>query len=253
MFVYTTCTDCGGLLHTTDGDTVHLGCTPRLTRVEQLAELWLKAVETEDAETEARLQSEIDELDSRPPRLLDAAVKYAGWGWPVFPLKAQSKQPAIKSAHKGDPPGTPPCHGECGHEGHGLYDATTNEAVIRQWWLRYPNANIGLPTGLAFDVIDVDAPKPEQPVPGAIACAELLAADLIPDVHGRVCSARGGMHLYVEPSGDGNKAGIRTGIDYRGKGGYVVAPPSVLAGRRAYSWISKPSPVITGTGGTHGG
>jgi Bifunctional DNA primase/polymerase, N-terminal len=247
---YTTCRDCGGLLWATNNDTVHPLCTPKPTKVERLAEQWLEAVEAGDAAREAELQSAINELDNRPPRLREAALLYASWGWPVFPLSVRGKMPLLRNIHKDDPPDTPRCRGECGQEGHGLYDATADTATITRWWTNQPRANIGLPTGHAFDVIDVDVPKKGQPIPGAIALAELHRLDVIPDSHGQVATGSGGLHIYITATGDGNKAGIRPGVDYRGLGGYVVAPPSTL-GRpgRSWSWIHKPSPVITAAAG----
>lgn len=247
MIALTTCRDCGGLLHITNDDTVHPLCTPKPTKAERLAIKWLIAVETVDTSLEAELQNQIDELDNRTPRLCDAALLYASWGWPVFPLTARRKMPALPNIHKGDPPGTPRCYGDCGREGHGLYDATTDANTIRRWWTNQPRANIGLPTGRAFDVIDIDVPKKDQPIAGAIAFTELLDLDVVPDSHGQVATSSGGLHLYIRATGDGNKAGIRPGIDYRGLGGYVVAPPSTLGGGgRSWSWIHKPSPAIAG-------
>ena len=40
--------------------------------------------------------------------------------------------------------------------GHGLHDTTTDLDLIRAWWTANPRANIGLRTGLSFDVIDLD-------------------------------------------------------------------------------------------------
>ena len=77
MFIYTTCGDCGGLLHTTDGDTVHPLCTPQPTRIERLATLWLDAVERGYYIRAQELEAQIDELNNRPPRLREAALKYA--------------------------------------------------------------------------------------------------------------------------------------------------------------------------------
>jgi hypothetical protein len=46
----------------------------------------------------------------------------------------------------------------------------------------------------------------------------------------------GGVHRFVRATGRGNGQRIAPGLDYRGRGGYVVAPPSVVEGRR-YTWL----------------
>lgn len=226
MIVYSTCKDCGGLLHVTSpDDTVHPTCTPKPTKVERLAQDWLTAVEAGDTAIADGIEQLITELDARPPRLLDAALLYASWGWPVFPLRAHQKRPATRNGFK---------------------DATIDPERIRAWWTRHPDSNIGLPTGHAFDVIDVDVPD------GVDSLLELRAQDN--EVHGQVSTSSGGTHFYITPTGDGNATRFMPGVDYRGCGGYVVAPPSNL-GRpgRAWTWVHHPSPVITGVGNVHAG
>lgn len=227
MFLYTTCRDCSGLLHVTEaGQDVHPGCRPRRTRIERLTQEWLAAIESQDSARELALQAEIDEHDRQPPRLLNAALAYAARGWPVFPLRTGEKRPATRNGFK---------------------NATTDSERIRAWWTRHPDHNIGLATGHDFDVIDVDVPK------GVASYMELLAdtdpatsVGTLPDVHGQVATASGGIHLYIPATGDGNRAGILPGIDYRGLGGYVVAPPSTLGELgRSWSWVIKPSPTLT--------
>jgi len=215
VLIHSTCRDCGGSLLVTDNDTVHPLCEPQPTNIERLTQAWLLAVENNDTTREADLEARIDELQNRPPRLREAALAYAGWGWPVFPLKPQSKVPATRNGFK---------------------DATTNLERIDTWWKRHPNSNIGLPTGNAFDVIDFDPPD------GARSFAKM--SDDLPDIHGQVCTASGGIHLYVKPSGDGNATRIAPGVDWRGTGGYVVAPPSTLGDNRSWSWTHRPSPAI---------
>jgi Bifunctional DNA primase/polymerase, N-terminal len=223
VIIYTTCRDCGGLLHVTNHDTVHPLCEPKPTRIERLTQEWLAAAEADDLEQEALLRKQIDEHDQRPPRLLEAALAYAQWGWPVFPLKPSSKQPA-----------TP----------HGFKNATTNPRHITAWWTKYPDANIGLPTGHAFDVIDIDVP---DGLP-----TERILREQDGEVHGVVTTASGGTHYYVTPNGLGCLTRWQPGADYRGAGGYVVAPPSRIDPSHAWTWQHPPSPLITGRGDTHG-
>jgi hypothetical protein len=115
----------------------------------------------------------------------------------------------------------------------GFKDATTEHATVRGWWQRIPQANIGLPTGHGFDAIDIDGPAGYQ------SAADLREEGILPAVLlGKAYTPRGGRHLYVPPTGDGNATKFRPGLDYRGIGGYVVAPPSLHTetGKR-YDWI----------------
>ncbi|MDQ3640430.1 MAG: bifunctional DNA primase/polymerase [Actinomycetota bacterium] len=161
--------------------------------------------------------------------LLDAALDYARRGWPVFPLVPKGKLPVIPSAHER---GEPPCRAECGREGHGLYDATTDEATIRRWWGHWPRANIGVRTGVAFDVVDIDGQEALDALNAYRSGGPITWG---PEV---VTGGRG-WHLWHLPSGAGNRAGLLGAhIDYRGAGGYVVAPPSVHPSGERYVWAA---------------
>lgn len=176
-----------------------------LDRFEQLATL----ADQRHAAREARL--------ARPAALAEAALWYARQGWPVFPLQPRGKKPY---------PGS-----------RGLHDATTDTDQVGIWWTDRPASNIGLATGHVFDVIDVDGP------PGFASLADLREDGMIPPVLGKVWTPAGGRHLFVAPTGDGNAAGLRPGVDYRGLGGYVVAPPSVHPNGGRYEWMQPFTPV----------
>jgi hypothetical protein len=66
--------------------------------------------------------------------MLDYALRYIALGWPVLPLKG--KVPLNE---------------------HGSKDATLNPDQAREWWEKWPDANIGIATGLRFFVVDIDA------------------------------------------------------------------------------------------------
>ena len=155
----------------------------------------------------------VDDLDQRPQVSLEAAALwYAQQGLHVFPLSPGSKIPFKGTG--------------------GFKDATTDDFIINAWWGEHPDANIGIATGHLVDVIDIDG------LPGQtsrLAHWDMLTA--IPDL-GCVSTPRpGGMHIYVPATGRGNKAGLLPGIDYRGAGGYVVAPPSTNDQGR-YTWLA---------------
>jgi hypothetical protein len=148
------------------------------------------AVDTAQAADEARLGA----LGA----LAGAAAWYAAQGIPVFPCRPGAKRPATR---------------------HGLHDATCDPAQVAAWWAATPAANIGVPTGVAWDVIDTDGP---------VGCA----AFGLDDLHEAGLTLLGwastphGWHYLVPPTGGGNRAGILPGVDYRGTGGYVIVPPS---------------------------
>jgi hypothetical protein len=134
---------------------------------------------------------------------LAASLAYALAGVYVFPLAPRSKVPLIPARNGG----------------HGLHDATTDLDVIRSWWQVHPTANLGLRTGLGFDVIDLDCEA-------AIDALEEARAGREPP-QGPVVRTGHGFHWYVKSTGVGNRAGILPGVDFRGRGGYVLGPPSV--------------------------
>lgn len=241
MTVYSTCRSCGGVMEVTRLEQYwHPQCppapTPHEAKLDELGEM-VKAVmcgNAYDADKIDRLAGECTAYEDAPPRLGQAALTYAAWGWPVFPLR-----PIGCQCYRGEEcrdyckcpkkPATP----------NGFKDATCDRNQILTWWNAQPLYNIGLATGISFDAIDVDTDKG-----GAQSWAALRLKPDLPDIHGRVLTQSGGFHCYVEVSGSGNRAGILPGIDYRGRGGYVVAPPSRIDATHRWSWSVYPSPRI---------
>lgn len=193
------------------GQLTHPCC--QQTEEELAARAFVDAIQRGDQGEANRLEAVVDKV-VEPPSLGSVALWYASVGWPVLPLREGQKLPATK---------------------HGLNDATTNVEEITSWWSSNPRFNIGVRSGVMFDVIDID---------GEIGMRSLseLGDDVLPDIHGKALTPRG-IHYFVEATGSGNRAGVRPGIDYRGVGGFVVAAPSVVDGKR-YSWAIKPSPAI---------
>lgn len=218
--VLSTCRDCHELMQVVyPSEYVHPCCTPQPSVMESLTTGWLTCIEAGDEESAKLTEQEMAERDARPPNLPMAAIAYARWGWPVFPLQPGTKEPATKN---------------------GFLDATTKVSWVKKWWERNPQYNIGLRTGINFDVFDVD------PDHGGIP-SFMEVIHKTPDAHGVVVTASGGIHLYLKATGKGNRSGWLPGLDYRGKGGYVVAPPSTLGERhRSWSWLCVPSPEIKG-------
>lgn len=224
MRAFTSCAGCGEYLRfLSPHDDTHALCQDPRRAERGQEKAFLAAVMAGDDRAADALADALDTRAQAPPRLLDAALAYAAWGWPVFPLHPASKVPLTR---------------------HGFHDATIDPARIHGWWRATPSANIGLPTGTLFDVIDIDFR-----VPGTWArWLALQDAPSLPPVHGMVSTASSGLHLYVHTEGAGNTANVAPGIDYRGHGGYVVAPPSRLDGTHRWEWWCYPSPFIKDRG-----
>jgi hypothetical protein len=139
------------------------------------------------------------------------ALWYAKLGFRVIPLKERSKEPLIA-----DWPNK----------------ATTDEATIRGWWAKWPKANIGLATGRYGDgyfcVLDFD------PRNGGDWYGEAGPETLPPTwvVH----TGGGGRHYYYRTRELLRGAKLEAGVDLKGEGGYVVAPPSIHPEGGPYVW-----------------
>ncbi len=158
--------------------------------------------------------------------LLRAALRYAAIGWPVFPCRPGAKVPAIPAAHGRGDPARLMCHGECGREGHGFRDATTDPAVIRARWARWPLANVAIATGVPGpDVLDVDKKADGN---GFAALNKLIRTGLVAGASALVRTRSGGLHLYFAGTSQGCHSLPRHFVDFRSAGGYVIAEPSYV-------------------------
>jgi DNA-binding transcriptional ArsR family regulator len=148
--------------------------------------------------------------------MLAAALAYAEAGLPVFPLKPGTKAPAT---------------------GDGLKSATCNPATVRAWWERWPNANVAIRTGepAGLVVLDVDTQHG-----GAGTLGKLEREHGLLPVTAKTLTGGGGSHYLFRHPGEElrNSAGkLGPGLDVRGDGGYIVAPPSVHENGRVYKWL----------------
>jgi hypothetical protein len=141
---------------------------------------------------------------------LDFALAYAQAGYRVLPLRL--KIPLTE---------------------HGAHDATTDDATLRAWWDRWPDANIGM-TLDTLVVVDID-PRNGGDV------------DTLPHPLPETCYAKtggGGWHyLYRACNGTKYPGTLGAGIDVKhGAGAYIVVEPSVHASGDKYTWLDESEP-----------
>jgi hypothetical protein len=149
----------------------------------------------------------------------DAALRYAAAGWPVFPCRPDNPRcPHVEKCRVCKTPLT----------GHGFQDATTDPAVIRAWWARWPGANVGIATGAPGpDVLDVDVKADGN---GFGALNRLKRAGLLAGAEALVRTRSGGLHIYFAGTAQSCHALPRHHLDFKAAGGYVLAPPSAVHG-----------------------
>ena len=124
---------------------------------------------------------------------------------------------------------------------NGLSNASTDSKLIRLWWKKWPKANVAIVLGKASGnnfVIDVDI-KPDKGKHGdeSLLKWEAQHGDFPNTVH--AVTGSGGLHYWFhfdDVDQYKNKVDAINGIDIRGDGAYVVAPPSVYEDGRVYRW-----------------
>jgi hypothetical protein len=164
--------------------------------------------------------------------VLEHALGYAERGWAVFPLfEIQEGRCACEKSDctsQGKHPRVP----------GGLKSATLEAETIRQWWKKWPDANIGIATGRVSGLLVVDVDH--GPAKDGYASLKSLEADngSLPRAM-TVLTGGGGLHIYLaSPDAEirNSTSKLAPHIDIRGEGGYVVAPPSRHISGNRYTW-----------------
>ena len=154
---------------------------------------------------------------------LSAAIEYATkYNWAVFPVSCKTKKPL-----------TP----------NGCKDAKKDIGAIQHWWKKWPDASIGIATGSKSNLIVIDEDIDEDKGLDGVTSIRIWE-----NVNGQLpetvtaITGRGGSHLYFFYDGNDirNRAGLLEGVDVRGEGGYVVAPPSIHPNGTEYAWEYDP-------------
>lgn len=144
------------------------------------------------------------------------ALAYAARGWSVIPIEARGKRPLVAWLE--------------------FQSRRAMPEEIATWYGRWPEANVGIVTGRVSGLVVVDIDARHD---GASSLAALESE------HGPVArtvqaaTGGGGRHCYFAHPGGAvpNRVGLAPGIDLRGDGGCVVAPPSIHPSGRRYAWM----------------
>jgi hypothetical protein len=145
------------------------------------------------------------------PSMLRSALWYARNGIAVFPCKPGGKEPL-----------TP----------HGFKNATTDVDQIEKWWRRWPNANIGLPTGARSGLLVVDIDPRSG---GEESWAKIRSDRKIPKT-AKQTTGGGGRHIIFRHPGGRVPKSLAPGIDLKADGGYIVVAPSIHPSGVRYEW-----------------
>jgi hypothetical protein len=185
----------------------------------RIADEQIEQFATEEPHTQH--QDDLSGVSMESNDVLTSALSYAERGWLVIPLHSPSQDGCSCKS--------PKCHsiGKHPRTRRGLKDATTNAILIRKWFEKWPDANVGIVTGMesALVVLDVDDKDEGK---GSNTLAALLEANEDATTTMIVRTGNGRHIYYLHPGGTlKNSVGhLGAGLDIRADGGYVVAPPS---------------------------
>jgi hypothetical protein len=147
--------------------------------------------------------------------LIETAFNYIEMGLSIIPIRPKDKKPLVKWEE--------------------FQSRFATQEEITKWFTDTPNANIGIVTGKLSNIFVVDLDKHDEKY------NEEITIQYIPDtvVCPTVNTPKGGQHLYFHYPEINISIGARIlpGIDFRGEGGFVVAPPSVNGNGKSYEWV----------------
>lgn len=164
----------------------------------------------------------MSDVDETLSEIGNAAVKYINMGFAVIPLKVRSKDPA-----------TP----------HGLRDWSDNPQTARECWSAHPQCNVGIVCGQVSHgiiVIDIDIDEDKDKDGYATLREWEKINGALPETVTAITGG-GGMHMLYRVNREIRPfTNVEAGIDVRGDGSYIVAPPSVHPSGHVYTWENDP-------------
>jgi hypothetical protein len=155
------------------------------------------------------------------PATEQAALDYLARGWSVIPIREREKRPAV--AWKA------------------YQEKHVTESTLHEWFRRSPDFNVGIVTGALSGLVVLDV----DPRHGGKESLRKLERE-----HGALprtieaITGGGGRHVYFSHPGrvTRNRTNIEPGIDLRGDGGCIVAPPSIHPSGKRYRWKKDHAP-----------
>jgi len=162
-------------------------------------------------------------MSSSPEHMKQAALDYLARGWSVVPVGTKSKRPIIAwQVFQRERP---------------------SASDVEHWFTRWPDANVGIVTGQlsGLVVLDVDVAHDGARTFEALERERGSFPETVEAISGG-----GGRHLYFAHPGGRvpNRVELFRGIDLRGDGGLIVAPPSLHPSGNRYRWQRGRSPAV---------
>lgn len=130
---------------------------------------------------------------------------------------------------------------------HGPYAGTNSSQALSRMWINHPESLLGIRTGALSDCFVMDFDQHAGGANGLESLRDMKqkAPHLLPQTISALTGG-GGIHLYYRwPEGlhvPNSQGRVAPGVDVRGEGGFVIAPPSQKPGRPAYRWYPGRSP-----------
>ncbi|WP_084080249.1 bifunctional DNA primase/polymerase [Edaphobacter aggregans] len=160
---------------------------------------------------------------SEPTASLEDVLRLAARGWRIHPCKARDKVPFLTNWQD---------------------KATCDPSIIEQWSITYRDCNWAVKTGAdsGIWVLDCDGEK------GANSLSEMTGSHGDLWLKTLTAITSNGQHSYFENPPDirirNSVEKLRPGLDVRGDGGYVIAPPSLHPSGRRYRWANPDAAVL---------
>jgi hypothetical protein len=154
--------------------------------------------------------------------LAATALRYLAQGWASVPVELRSKHPVVRWEE--------------------FQHRLPSRGEVDTWFRNRSDLNIAIVTGRVSGLVVLDVDPGHG---GAESLSKLEATHGALPRTVEVVTGGGGRHLYFAHPGElvRSHAGLEQGLDIRGDGGLVVAPPSLHASGQRYRWKHPPEQI----------